>query len=204
MTNEIKSKASQAAKSVLPWKKGIAWWIVFFEGIVLLGLGLTMFFARTWTLFLLGWIIALSLVVSGALSVYASLKTEEKNPVKHWTMIHGVIGLAAGVLVVILLLFNVLPKTTAFIMGLGCLAYGGVGLYMFFDKSLISLRRISLISTIFYILIGLLILLHAFGMGTLATLVQLLKMVIISAGVILIFWSLIIRNEDNRQERKSS
>jgi heme A synthase len=75
---------------------------------------------------------------------------------------------------------------------------------MIFDKSLISLRRISLIGTIFYILIGLLILLHAFGMGTLATLVQLLKMVMISAGVILIFWSLIIRNEDNRQERKSS
>lgn len=194
MTDEIKTKVSQAAKSVLPWKKGIAWTIVFLEGVLLLGLGLTMFFAKTWTLYLLGYLIAISLVVSGALSLYASLKTVEKNPVRQWTLIHGVVGLAAGALVLILLFLKVLPTTTAVLMGLGCLAYGGVGLYILVDKNLTSLRGISVISTIFYLLVGILILLHAFGLETLTTLVQLLKMIMIIAGVVLIFWGLIIRN----------
>jgi DMSO reductase anchor subunit len=87
-------------------------------------------------------------------------------------------------------------------MGLGCLAYGGVGVYMLIDKKLASLRRISLIGTIFFALAGILILLHVFGMETLVTLVQLLKMLVIITGVILIFWALIIRNEATKQAEK--
>ena len=204
MSNEIKSKVSGAAKSALPWKKGVAWWIVLIEGIVLSGLGLYMFFEITWTMNILGWIVAISLLVSGALSVYASLKTTEKNQVRQWTMIHGVIGLVAGGIVALLLFFTILPSTRAFVLGLGCLAYGGVGLYILIDKNLASLRRISLISTVFYTLIGVLILLFAFGVDTLQTTVQLLKMVMIITGVILIFWAFILRRETAVQEVKST
>ena len=204
MSNEIKSKVSGAAKSALPWKKGVAWWIVLIEGIVLSGLGLYMFFEITWTMNILGWIVAISLLVSGALSVYASLKTTEKNQVRQWTMIHGVIGLVAGVIVALLLFFKILPSTRAFVLGLGCLAYGGVGLYILIDKNLASLRRISLISTVFYTLIGVLILLFAFGVDTLQTTVQLLKMIMIITGVILIFWAFILRRETTMQEVKST
>jgi uncharacterized membrane protein HdeD (DUF308 family) len=202
MSNGVKSKVSGVAKSALPWKKGVAWWIVLIEGIVLSGLGLYMFFEKTWTMNILGWIVALSLLVSGALSVYASLKTTEKNQVRQWTMIHGVIGLVAGGIVALLLFFTILPSTRAFVLGLGCLAYGGVGLYMLIDKNLASLRRISLISTVFYILIGVLILLFAFGVDTLQTTVQLLKMVMIITGVLLIFWAFILKRETSMQEVK--
>lgn len=204
MPDDMKAKVSGAAKSVMPWKEGIAWWVVLIQGIILTGLGIYMFFAKSWTLTILAWIIAIALMVSGALSLYASLNTTENGPVKQWTMIHGGIGLAAGAIVALLLFFQVLPTTRAFVMGLGCLAYGGVGVYMLIDKKLASLRRISLIGTIFFTLAGILILLHVFGMETLVTLVQLLKLLVIITGVILIFWALIIRNEATKKADKPS
>lgn len=195
MTENIKSKVTEVAKSALPWQKGVAWWIVLLEGIVLLGLGIYMFFARTWTFMLLGWIITISLVVSGGLSLYLSLKAPEKSRIQQWTMIHGLVGLGFGVIVAVLLLFQILPSAGLVILGLGCLAYAGVGLYILIDKNLTSLRNISMIDTIFYLLIGSLIMLHILGFGTLKTTVDLLKLILMAAGIILIFWGFIIRNE---------
>ena len=61
---------AKKVRSVLPWQKGAAWWVVLLEGIFLTGLGLYMFFARSPTYILLGWVIALSLGISGGLRVY--------------------------------------------------------------------------------------------------------------------------------------
>jgi hypothetical protein len=69
MTNDIKAKVTDTARQVAPWKKGIPWWVVLIEGIILLGLGFYMFFAKPTTLALLGWIIALALA-AGALSLF--------------------------------------------------------------------------------------------------------------------------------------
>ncbi|WP_374686967.1 DUF308 domain-containing protein [Promineifilum sp.] len=199
MSNEVKSKLLDTAKSAAPWRKGIAWWVVLLEGVALLALGLAMFFAKQTTHHILGWIVAVALTVSGALSLYLSQKTTRRDEVRLWTMIHGGIGLAAGLLVILLLLFNsFLEGPGLTILGLGCLAYGGVGLYMLLDKQLVSLRRLSWASTLFYLAIGLLILLQGLGVGVLATKLQLVNLLIVVAGVIIIFWGLILRNEGAR------
>ncbi len=196
MSNELKSKALETAKSAMPWRKGIAWWIVFLEGIALLVLGLVMFFARGATHHFLGWIIALALTASGALSLWLAFNAVNRDEVRRWTMIHGAIGLAGGLLVILLLLLgSFLEGPGLTILGLGCLAYGGVGLYLLIDKRLSSLRRLSFISTIFYLVLGVLILLQVAGVGVLATNLKLINLIVVSAGVILIFWGLILRNE---------
>lgn len=197
MTKNIKTQATQAAKGALPWRKGIAWWVVLLEGVALLALGLYVFFAKPATAVILGWVVALSLLASGALSLYFSLQTTERTPVRQWTLIHGAVGVAAGLLAIIVQFFS--PGAALTVLGLGCLAYGGVGLYMLLDKHLTALRRLSFISTIFYLALGALIVLHALGVSTLATILQIVSLLLIAAGIILLFWGIILRNERGQE-----
>ena len=196
MTNDLKSQLTRSAKGALPWRKGVAWWVVLLEGVALLALGLYVFFAKPTTAVVLGWVVALSLLASGALSLYLSFQATERTPVRQWTLIHGVVGVAACLLAILIQFVS--PGAALTVLGLGCLAYGGVGLYMLLDKNLTAMRRLSFITTIFYLVLGVLIVLHALGVGTLATVLQLISLLLIAAGVILLFWALILRNERNR------
>jgi len=196
MTNDLKSQLTSSAKGVLPWRKGVAWWVVLLQGLALLALGLYMFFAQPTTAVILGWVVALSLLASGALSLYLSLQATERTPVRQWTLIHGAVGVAAGLLAIVIQFVS--PGAALTVLGLGCLAYGGVGLYMLLDKNLTPLRRLSFIGTLFYLVLGALITLHVLGVGTLATVLQIVSLMLITAGIILFFWGIILRNERPR------
>lgn len=196
MTDQVKSKIAGAAKKSAPWRKGIAWWVVLLEGLVLLGLGLYMFFAPLRTLSLLAWILAGVLAITGALSVVAAMREKDDEPGKKWTMIHGIVGLVTGLIIVVLLLLNVLTENYGlFILGLGCLAYGGVALYMTMNDNITSLRRLSMIGTIFYMAFGGLLLFQAIGVSTLSTTLQVINFLILLLGIVLIIWAFIIRKE---------
>jgi uncharacterized membrane protein HdeD (DUF308 family) len=193
MANETKSNIVQSA---LPWQKGAAWWVVLLEGIILTGLGLYMFFARVSTYLLLGWVIALVLGVSGGLRVYLALKMEGDEKERRWILIHGAIGLIAALLVVIILLLGAALQTVGLtILGLGCLGYGGVGLYILLSQSSEDLRRLEWIGTIFFLVLGALMLLQVLGVGTLVTMIYLINLVILVGGVVLIIWAFILRND---------
>lgn len=196
MTNDLKSQLTRSAKAAAPWRKGVAWWVVLLQGVVLLALGLYVFFARPTTAVVLGWVVALSLLASGALSLYLSLQATERTPVRQWTLIHGVVGVAAGLLAILIQFAS--PGAALTVLGLGCLAYGGVGLYLLLDKNLTPLRRLSFVGTLFYLVLGALITLHVLGVGTLATVLQIISLLLITAGIILFFWGIILRNERPR------
>ena len=192
---DIKAKVTETARQVAPWKKGIPWGVVLIEGILLLALGTYMFFAKPSTLTILGWSIALALAAGGALSLYLVAQATDRTPSRQWTLVHGVVGLAAGGLVILLRLLGWLSAdTAAIILGLGCLIYGGMGLYPLLDQKLVPLRRVSLIGATFFAILGVLLLLQAFGVGTLVTTVQIVTLLIVIAGIVLVFWSLMLRN----------
>lgn len=195
MTKKIKSKAATTAKSAAPWRKGIPWWLVLLEGIILTGVGLYMFFAKPSTLAILGWILALVLLAAGAMSLYLVSQVAEKSAARKFTLIQGGVAAAAGGLVVILRLFNALSaETAAIVLGLGCLVYGGMGLYTLIDPHLVPLRRVSIISAVFFTVIGVLLLLEAAGVGTVATIVLFITLAVLIAGIALILWSFALKN----------
>lgn len=195
MTDDIKAKVTDTARQVAPWKKGIPWWVVLIEGIILLGLGAYMFFAKPSTLALLGWLIALALAAGGALSLYLAARATDRTPSRQWTLIHGAVGLGTGALVMLLRLVGWLSaETAAILLGLGCLVYGGMGLYPLLDQKLVPLRRVSLIGAAFFAVLGVLLLLQALGVGTLVTTVQIITLVVVIAGIVLVLWSLMLRN----------
>ena len=198
MADETQAKK---ARSVLPWQKGAAWWVVLLEGIFLTGLGLYMFFARSPTYILLGWVIALSLGISGGLRVYLAYQMKGDEKARLWTLIHGAIGLIAAILVVFILFLGVYLQSLGLtILGLGCLGYGAVGLYMLLSKSSYNLRRVELIGTIFYLVIGALMLLQVLGVGTLVTMIHWINLLILVAGVVLVLWAFILRNDSAKKK----
>jgi len=198
MTTDMKSKVTQSA---LPWQKGAAWWVVLIEGIVLTLLGLYMLLARTPTYILLGWIIALSLGASSGLRVYLAYKIKGDEKARLWILIHGAIGLIAAILVVFILILGVYLQSLGLtILGLGCLGYGAVGLYIMLSKSSFTLRRVELIGTIFYLVIGALMLLQVLGVGTLVAMIYWINLIIMVAGVVLIIWAFILRNDSAKKQ----
>jgi len=80
------------------------------------------------------------------------------------------------------------------VLGLGCLAYGGMGLYTLIDPHLVPLRRVSIIGAIFFTVIGVLLLLQAAGVGTIVTIVLFITLAVLIAGIALIIWSFALKN----------
>ncbi len=198
MTEQSKSVGAESASGVLPWKKGVAWWLVLLEGIVLLGLAIYMFFFGASAAVALGWVISLALAITGAINLYVSMQATERTPARQWTMIQGAVGLAAGIIVILLLWFTASNERLAMlVLGLGCLGFGGIGLYMMANKELVALRRLSLFSVIFFLLIGLLLILEWLGIGAAATTFQIVNFVLAIAGIALILWAIMLRNADN-------
>ena len=68
------SKVAKHAKAALPWRKGIAWWLVLIEGMVFLGVGLYMVIATEDTSDLLGKILAATLGVMGLAELIRRLR----------------------------------------------------------------------------------------------------------------------------------
>lgn len=197
--SNVKSRVTNAARSAAPWRQGIPWWIVLAEGVVLVVLGLYMLFANSSANTLLAWGVALALLAGGALSIYLSLQATRQSPAQRWTMIHGLVGVIAGGLLILLQLFNVLtPRLGVSLLGVGCLAYGLVGLYMLVEKKLLALRRLSVVETAIFLALGGLLLLQALGVGALATMLQIINMVILVGGVALVIWGFILRNSATR------
>ena len=182
MAKNLKSTVSHTAKSAAPWRKGVPWWLVLIEGIVLAGVGLFMFFGSSSTMVvIMGWIIALVLVAVGAISLYLVSQVTEQSPSRKFTMIHGLVAVGAGGLVILLRLLNMLLPDTA-------------GLYTWINKGLVPLRRVSVIGAIFFLIIGALLLLQAFGMATVGMVVQFITIASLIAGIALILWSFALKN----------
>jgi uncharacterized membrane protein HdeD (DUF308 family) len=198
--DDSESTIKSTAKGALRWQKKAPWWIVMIQGVILLILGLYMFFVPTKTYTVLAWVVIIALLASGGFSLYLALQAEQKDIVKTWTLVHGIVGVAAGIILALLLIFDLFPVSTQLIfLALSCLAFGGVGLYMLIDKNLTSLRRISILGTIFFLLVGGLVLLQAFSVGVLVTLIDIINMIVVIAGIALIIWGLILRNERPKQ-----
>lgn len=200
MSAKKKSTVSELTKSSMPWRKGIAWWVVLIEGIVLVLLGLFMFFATTKTYTIIGWMIGLILLTSGLLSLFASFRLREAGPRKKWQQIQGIVGIVSGLVVIIMLLLDVFLKDLGLILlGVGCLAYGGVGVYMIINKEILGLRRGPILSTLLYLLLGVLVLLQAFEVGTLKTTIDIINAIILVAGFALILWAFILKRESDKE-----
>jgi hypothetical protein len=197
MAEQPSSKLAQSAKAALPWRKGIPWGWVLAEGIVMLGLGLFMVLAQAQARLAFGVILAVALGVSGALQLLAAWRAKQAGTEAPLGWIRGGIGFGIGLLILILILVNALSlQTGRIVLGIGCLAYGGLGAYMLYLKRQDGFPLPTLLSSTLFGLVGLLLIIAAFGGGLVATITVVVSVVLLLFGAFLILWALVLRGQN--------
>jgi uncharacterized membrane protein (DUF4010 family) len=196
MAEQQSSKVTDGAKAALPWRKGIPWGWVLAEGIVMLGLGLFMVLAEAQARLAFGVILAIALGVSGALQLLAAWRAKQAGDKSPFGWIRGGVGFGIGLLILILILVNALSlQAGRLILGIGCLVYGGLGSYMLYLKREDGVRLAEILSSTLFFLIGLLLIIAAFGGGLLSTVAMIASVLLMLFGAFLILWSLVLRRD---------
>ena len=196
MTEQQSSKVAEGAKAALPWRKGIPWGWVFVEGLLMLGIGLLMVLAQEQARVFFGVILAAALGISGALQLLAAWRAKQAGSPSRFGWIRGGVGFGVGLLMLILILANALSlQAGRIILGIGCLAYGGLGGYMLYLKRQDGVRLPEILSSTLFVLIGLLLIIAAVGGGLLSTISVIASVLLMLFGAFLILWSLVLRRE---------
>jgi uncharacterized membrane protein HdeD (DUF308 family) len=197
MAEKQASKLTEGAKAALPWRKGIPWGWVLAEGIVMLGLGLFMVFAEAQARLLFGVILAIALGVSGALQLLAAWRAKQAGAESPFGWIRGGIGLGIGLLAFILILAGALSQQAGrILLGIGSVAYGGLGAYMLYLSRKEGIRLPAILSSTFFVLVGLLLIIAAFGGELFATIAGIVSVLLMLFGAFLILWSLVLRGQN--------
>lgn len=195
MTAGIKSKMTDGAKQAAPWRKGIHWGIVLAEGIALVAVGLFLLFAPGTSAAIVARILAIVIGATGGLQLYGALQAKQEGQLGQFNTVRGAVGLAVGALILILFIFNVMTlQAGRIILGLGAIAFGGIGLYLTYLTRASGVRIGPAIANGFWVLFGLLLLIAAIGGTTLAVLTQIINIALLLGGVFLIVWAFVIKN----------
>jgi len=125
MSDQIKSAIAQSA----PWRKGITWWLVLVEGLILLAIGIFMLVqtAQAGTAFVL--VLGGFLLINSLLRLFHGLYQQAQVADTRLLMIRGGVGLVTGILVVgSPALKHIDVLAAGMIVGAGLLLSGLIGL----------------------------------------------------------------------------
>lgn len=123
-------KAKDLVRVGAPWRRGIFWSLVVIEGLVVLGIGAYMVWAASDARDIVRQLIAVVLLINSASLAWNGLRNRA-HPTAAFQALRGGIGLAIGVIVVLENWANYLSDDAArYILGLGLLAYGALGLFV--------------------------------------------------------------------------
>jgi uncharacterized membrane protein HdeD (DUF308 family) len=199
VTEQIKSKVADGAKGAAPWRRGVPWWLVLIEGIGLLALGLYMFVAPVKSRVLLAEILAASLGITGAVQLIALLRAKEKGPLATLGIVRGAVGLAVGVIILLMLLLDARSIDVGrAVLGLGSLAYGGIGLYILYKTHETRAQLAAIVNSSFFVFVGLIMLIDLLGGNVFATMTTAINFVLLLVGAFLILWSLVLRRKKQK------
>jgi uncharacterized membrane protein HdeD (DUF308 family) len=181
---------TRGVKAAAPWRKGVAWWLVVLEGLILLGVGLYMLIAEESTEVLLGVVLSATLAVMGLLELISGLRSREiEGKVARWTVFQGAVGLVVGAVVFGLLVGDSLSSGAGrTILGIGCLVFGLLGIYRYFLQRHRKLPRSGIIMGLFFFVVGLFLVLAVAGIDTVDTSLLVISIVLVVGGVALIGW----------------
>jgi uncharacterized membrane protein HdeD (DUF308 family) len=177
----------------------VPWWLVLIEGIGLLALGLYMFVAPVKSRVLLAEILAASLGITGAVQLIALLRAKEKGPLATLGIVRGAVGLAVGVIILLMLLLDARSIDVGrAVLGLGSLAYGGIGLYILYKTHETRAQLAAIVNSSFFVFVGLIMLIDLLGGNVFATMTTAINFVLLLVGAFLILWSLVLRRKKQK------
>jgi uncharacterized membrane protein HdeD (DUF308 family) len=188
------SLVTKGVRAAAPWRKGIAWWLVILEGLILLVVGLYMLIAEESSDVMLGVVLAATLAIMGLLELIAGLRSREaEGKVARWTTFQGAVGLVVGVVVFALLAADSITADTGrIILGIGCLVFGLLGVVRYFMQLARKLPRSGVIMGLFFLVVGVFLLLAVAGVDTLDTSLTVISIILVVCGVLLAGWGILL------------
>lgn len=128
MENDVGTTAKSLAVQNAPWKKGLGWPVLAIEGAVALGIGIYVLAAPESSKDIIRQLIAVVLLIQALLHTLAGFRNRE-TPAAPFHILRGGIGMTVGVIVLLENVSDYLDADAArLILGLGLIAYGGVGI----------------------------------------------------------------------------
>jgi uncharacterized membrane protein HdeD (DUF308 family) len=130
----MSSRMEQVVQQGLPWRRGIPWWLVLVEGILVLGIGLFLAFQPDSARSTIRGLIGLFLIFNSLLGIVSGLRPATRNqPMAPYRLLRGGIGLFAGLMVVLQPVFEYVDAdATRTILAVGLTLWGLIGLYAAF------------------------------------------------------------------------
>jgi uncharacterized membrane protein HdeD (DUF308 family) len=179
--------AMDQAKQLAPWRTNLPWWVVLVEGIILGVVGILVLLDPRQTSVNVALFLTVMLLVAGLLQLWSALRDKVPQSVESAVSARGAIAVFSGLLIWLLFFMDLLlPEVGRIIFGLGSLLYGLGGFFVVFG-TLGAQRRTALIESIFYTLIGvLMIYVHFAGPTGVVTATRIVGWVALLAGLALI------------------
>src|SRR5215204_1037669 len=124
----MSERAMSIAREHAPWRAETPWWVIGVQGIVLVPIGLYLLLAPASAGPLIIQLIALWVLIESVLHIVAGLR-DSANGADPYTMLQAGIGVTIGLLLVLRdwLVPTLDVSSARTILGLGLLAYAGVG-----------------------------------------------------------------------------
>jgi uncharacterized membrane protein HdeD (DUF308 family) len=145
----MSQQAFAMAQKGLPWRRGLAWWVVGIEGAIITIVGVYVVAAPDDAREIVRQIIGWFLIANAVLAIAASLRADgPTNPITPYRMLGAGVGLTVGLLVALEPVSDYVDSDAAkVILALGLLGHGLVGLVgAFATRASGGLRRGPLIS----------------------------------------------------------
>ncbi len=186
MTDKAKSLATQGA----PWRKDVPWQLLAVEGAVALGIGIYVVVATESATDIIRQLIAVVLLVQAFLHTGAGFKNRDA-PTAPFHILRGGIGMTVGVIVLLENFSDYLDADAArFILGLGLVAYGGVGIAaVWVDREASGLRIGGLAAGAINIVLGLM---FVFSDSAKTGWVRGLGFIVLIAGIVLLGFAFMV------------
>jgi uncharacterized membrane protein HdeD (DUF308 family) len=144
----MSEQAMALAQKGVPWRRGVAWWIVGIEGAILTVVGIYVVAAPDDARDIVRQIIGWFLLANAVLAIAASLRGDgPTNPITPYRMLAAGVGLTVGLLVALEPVSDYVDSDAAkVILALGLLGHGLIGLVgAFATRASGGLRRGALI-----------------------------------------------------------
>ncbi len=154
--SDLTSDSLEQVKRFAPWRTNLPWWVVLIEGIVMGIVGILVLLDPQQTSVNVALFLTIVLIISGVLQLWSALRDKVTPEAESLVTARGSIALFSGIIIWILLYMDALtPDVGRIIFGLGSLTYGLLGIGVVFNTDG-SQRRTTLIESIFFTIIGLL------------------------------------------------
>jgi len=160
-TGQLRSAVGTTLGAAAPWRTGQPWWVVALEGLAAVGLGVWIWLATRDAVVLSGQLLALALLVVGALGLWAGLRGPLATAAARLEVVRSTIGLMTGLLIFALLGLGVLTLDAGLaIMAVGMLLFGALGVAVAAADRAAGRRLSALITGVLFAAIGGLLLLR--------------------------------------------